>query len=197
MGVRWIFIVLAILAVLGGIGGAVWRLVSGVTSMPGEMQRIVIPGEGEFTAAEPGTYTIFHEYKSFVDGKYYSSGMELSGLEVRVTGPGGMDVPVQPSAMSGTYDVGAYSGNAVFTFSAAEAGDYRIAAKVAEGEATPDKSVSTAPQTGKAVLAVGKDFTGKILGTVFGTLGLVFGGLMLGAVFMVLAFIGLKPANEG
>ncbi|MEP0813416.1 MAG: hypothetical protein HRF49_01960 [bacterium] len=197
MGVRWGFIVLAVLVVIGGIGGAVWRLISGVTSVPGQMQRIVIPGEGEFHAAEPGVYTIFHEYKSFVDGKYYSSGLELYGLDVKVTGPGGEEVPVKPSQMSGNYSVGAFSGNAIFTFDAAQPGGYKISALAGNEpeDGHSDEPADGADSSGSAaahpatVLAIGKDFTGKILGTVFGTLGLVFGGLILGAVFMLLAFL--------
>src|SRR5262249_43393791 len=47
------------------------------------MIRVVVPGDAELKLEEPGTYTIFHEYHSLVDGRIYTV-EGVSGLTIDV-----------------------------------------------------------------------------------------------------------------
>ena len=184
-----------ILVVLGGIAYAILFMIKGITSFPGELQRVVIPGESIFTISETAEYTIFYEYKSFIDGKIYATGMDIGTFNVKITDPSGNDVPLKPSNVSNEYDAGSYSGYAVYTFDAHKTGQYTISSNL---EGTDSDSVVLGKQLSsqaisqlKIVLAIGKDFTGKIFGLVFGTLGLVFGSLLVGGVLTIVMLIGL------
>jgi hypothetical protein len=186
MGNRLYLLVVALLVVLCGIGYAIFFMIKGISALPGELQRVVIPGESAFTIDQPDEYTIFYEYKSFMNGKVYATGMNLGAFEVKITDPNGSDVPLNPSTVSNEYDAGSYSGYAVYTFDAQATGEYTISGSI---EGAGDDPTQTSSQ--RAVLAIGKDFMGKIFGLVFGTLGLVFGSLLVGGTIVVVMLIGL------
>lgn len=195
MGNRLYLLVVALLVVLCGIGYAIFFMIKGITALPGELQRVVIPGESTFTIDTPDEYTIFYEYKSFMNGKVYATGMNLGAFEVKITDPSGNDVPLKPSNISNEYDAGSYSGYAVYTFDAHATGEYTISGSIESmSSETVDSSGQSASQANSPqsiVLAIGKDFMGKIFGLVFGTLGLVFGSLLVGGVIIVVMLVGL------
>jgi len=190
VGFRWIYIVLAILVTLGGIGGSVWWLYSNITKLPGELKRVVIPGKSTFTLDERGEYTIFYEYKSFIDGKVYATGENLGEFEIKILNPGGGEVEVKSATVSSEYNVGAYSGYGVYTFDAPTTGEYTITGSIGDGSGASGASASSA-QPQKAVLAIGNNLMGKIFGIVFGMIGLVFGSLIAGGILMAIAIVGM------
>ena len=49
-----------------------------------DAQRVVVPGSAELRLDKPGQYTIFHEYRSTIDGKSYDASLDLTALEVTV-----------------------------------------------------------------------------------------------------------------
>ncbi len=195
MGNRLYLLVVALFVVLGGIAYAIFFMVKGITSLPGELQRVVIPGESTFIIDTPDEYTIFYEYKSFLNGKVYATGMNLGAFEVKIADPLGNDVPLNPSSISNEYDAGSYSGYAVYTFDAQTTGEFTISGRIegdqSEVQEVDEQRVSHTGSQQSIVLAIGKDFMGKILGLVFGTLGLVFGSLLVGGLIIVIMLIGL------
>ncbi|MGH6915851.1 MAG: hypothetical protein ACREH3_19345, partial [Geminicoccales bacterium] len=81
-GRQWYVFAAAIFVV--GIALSVRYLFTSVGELGDELPQIVVPGAAELSLQEPGTYTIFHEHESIVDGRYYSTRENLSGLEVGV-----------------------------------------------------------------------------------------------------------------
>lgn len=144
--------------------------------------QVVVPGEAALALTEPGTYTIFHERESVVDGRIYAS-ESISGLAVTVRTPAGAPVALAPVTTSSTYTFGGRTGVAAFTFELATPGSYRLAARYADGRREP-----------RVVLAIGRNFMGSLLTTVFGGLAIAFGGGAIAVWIAVRTFRRRKAA---
>jgi hypothetical protein len=168
--------VLAFLVFVGGFGGMALFLVDRLGGIGNGLVQIVVPGEKEIVL-EPGFYTIFHERESVVDGRIYQSN-GIAGLEVSLTGPAGEPVAVTTASMSANYNIPGHRGVSAFQFEAKAAGTYRLSAGYADGTAGPE-----------TVLAVGKGFVRKLIGTIFGGLALAFGGAGLAVAIAVPVFV--------
>lgn len=64
-----------------------------IQEVPDSLTRIVVPGEAELDLTEPGSYTIYHEHRSVVDGQVFSSTADISSLLVAVERPTGNPRP--------------------------------------------------------------------------------------------------------
>lgn len=175
----WYLVGLAIF--IAGMATMAIFLLSRLTGMEDGLTRVVVPGEHTISLAA-GTYTIFHETQSVIDGKIYSSS-GLSGLTVSVTGPDGGAVPLA-AASSGRYSFSGHTGFAVFDFTAPAAGDYVLAGRYDDGASGPE-----------TVLAVGAGFLSAILGTVFGALAFAFGGAIIATIIMVGVLVRRRRAG--
>lgn len=158
--------VIGLLCLLAGMSMAGWLAWSEVAALRNVMIRVVVPGSTELTLDETGTYTIFHESDSVVDGKLYSAS-NISGLSVTVTADNGQQIAVTVPNVSSSYSMGGHNGKSVLAFDIASAGRYRLSALYANGR--------TEPQT---VLAISRGFVGRLVGTI------------LGVVFSILAGFG-------
>lgn len=157
---------------LAGVGLFVWFLFTRLASLEQELTQVVVPGETELVLDQPGTYTIFHEHRSFVGGRVYSNPRGLAGLECSlVSRRTGAEVPLTAPSGSMTYSLGGRSGVAILEFEIAEPGDYAFTASYPEGEEGPP-----------GVLAIARGFMGKLFGTIFGAIGIFFGSAALAAV---------------
>jgi hypothetical protein len=153
----WYALAVALLVV--GLAGAGWTMWSGLSGIGDTMERFVIPGSGEVTLAEPGTYTIFHETESVIGDRVYNV-PSISNLTVGVTEEAtGATVPVSAPGVHSTYTMGGHSGVSVLAFNAARPGRYRLTAAYGSG--------AGAPQT---VLSVDRGFFGRLFRTILGTL---------------------------
>lgn len=63
---------LAPIPVILGLAIAGWLVWTEIAALQNALIRMVVPGTSVLTLDEPGTYTIFHEADSVVDGKLYS-----------------------------------------------------------------------------------------------------------------------------
>jgi uncharacterized RDD family membrane protein YckC len=88
---RW-YLVGLLVAVLG-LGGAALYLFSRLAAIDDGVTRMVVPGETMMTL-QPGTYTVFHEYSSLVDGRYYEA-HDIAGLCVTVADPAGTPIALR------------------------------------------------------------------------------------------------------
>jgi hypothetical protein len=177
----WYLVAVAIFLV--GMAAMAAFLITRLMSMDSGLTRFVVPGEETLTL-EPGKFTIFHEPQSVVDGKIYSGG-SLGGMTITVAGPDGSDVPLA-AAGSGRYSFSGHTGFAVFDFAAASAGKYVIAGRYADD--------APGPQT---VIAVGAGFLSGLLTTIFGSLGIAFGGAIIAAIIDVRVLIKRRRAGLG
>jgi len=167
---------LAPIPVILGLAIAGWLVWTEIVALQNALTRFVVPGSTEVTYDRPGTYTIYHESDSVIDGKLYAA-RDIAGLGVTVTGSAsGEQIPVAVPGMSSSYSVGGHSGKSVLAFDIKTPGRYRLSAVYANGR--------TEPQT---VLTVG-GFVGRLIGVVFGAIGAVFAGFIAALVLVLTTY---------
>lgn len=169
---------LALVVFACGIGLSIWWLMNRMTEMDDGMIRVTAPGVSVFTLEKPGVYTIFFEYKGVLDDRVFTSSANLADMSVKVKSPSGEPLSLEPVNMSASYDLGNRSGVGVYTFKADTPGEYEISSAYDEGV-----------DYGRFVFAIGTDFTGSIIGSVFGMMGLIFGTFILAAALLILAIL--------
>lgn len=164
--------------ILLGIGGFVFFLFSSITGITDSLTQVLVPGEKRLELAETGTYTVFIEHKSVYKGRVYTAGAS-SGLRLSVTAAGtGRELEVKPASSSATYNVGGRSGTAVWSFQVDSPGDYIISADYPDGR-----------KGGEMVLAVGNRFMQDLLTTIFASIGILFGAMVLGIAIIVIVIV--------
>ncbi|MGH6771361.1 MAG: hypothetical protein ACRECO_20345 [Xanthobacteraceae bacterium] len=176
------YLVAVLIAVAGWVGMAM-VLFSGISGSAERMIRVLVPGQAELTLGEQGSYTIFHEYRSTLDGRVYNV-EGVSGLQVTVREKGtGTTVPLTSSASS-NYTIGSYAGRSLFNFEVRRPGVYVLAASYDRGR--------TEPQT---VLAIDRGFVGNLIATILLAFGSAFGGMALGIATFIIVFVKRRRAR--
>jgi len=177
--------VLAAICLAAGLAVAVWIGLAAFQSLQHALTRVVVPGSSVLTLDEPGTYTIFHEADSVVDGKLYSA-PAIPGLRVTVTAEDGTPIAVSVPTISSSYTIGSHSGKSVLAFDIATPGRYRFSAGYANG--------SSGPQT---VLAIGRGFFGRLFGAVAGAIGSIFLGFGAGLALALTTYFRRRRMARG
>jgi len=167
----------AVIVLLAGLGAAGWTMWHGLGGMAGSFMHLLAPASATFDLAEAGTYTIFHESPGVIDGKTYVSS-NISGLTVKITGPGGEPVPVARPSGKSTYSYGSREGVSFQIFTIASPGQYRISAAYPNGKSGDP-----------AVLAVEHGFGVRLLFTVLQAVGFGIVGAVGGLVIFLVTFI--------
>lgn len=175
------FYFVALLPMILGFAAMGIILATQLPKMKDGLQQIVVPGARELPL-EPGGYTIFLETRSVVDGRAYAVD-EVSGLQVRVEDADHTPVALSDPAASSTYSLGGRQGHSIRAFRIDRAGTYRIGA---------DYDESGGPQ---AVIAVGQGFVGRLLVSIFSSLGAVFAGLALTVGLLIWIYISRHRAR--
>lgn len=148
-----------------------------LTKLTDALIQVVAPGETKLSLKEPGTYTVFHEERSVVDGRLYQS-QTISGLRVTVQSAAtGQEIPVLPAAFNETYSLGSRSGTSAFTFEIAEPGSYRLVAAYDDGRSEP-----------RVALAIGHNFLSSLMLTILGSLAIVFGAIALAIIIVIVVW---------
>lgn len=148
-------------------------IVASLGDLGGRMMRLVVPGQAEFRLNEAGTYTIFHEYHSVVDGRAYALDA-LSGLQIIVRHRGSAIELARPT-VSSRYSVGSFAGRSLFQFEVNEPGVYLVRAVYGDGRKEP-----------QTVLAIDRNFVGSLVRTILQAFGIGLGSTALAiAIFGV------------
>lgn len=170
-----IWFVVAGLIALVGFAGALLYVMPRLGAADAGMIRVVVPGNAVLTLDKAGQYTIYHEKKSTVDGRYYAS-ETVSGLRLRLADEAtGTPVKLTEPAVAANYTIGNKTGSSIYAFTIDRAGRYRLAADLAEGRSEP-----------KAVLAIEQGMLGEMFSLIFGTMAIAFAGLgVAGAIVLV------------
>ena len=180
---RWHYVIGAAVIGLGFILSLVILITSITNAFPDI--RIVVPGTHELELESTGTYTIFYEYRSTVDGKKYLTGESLStisGIDIRLESKGdAQQIPLENPFGSTSYTVGSRSGESLFEFDIDEPGEYILTAEYENDRTEPE-----------VVFAIGQF---DIWGTVLSFFGIGFAGFAIGAFIIIRAFI--KRRNAG
>jgi len=134
---------LGIVALVGAVGLFIAAMVTTLGGMTRDGRQVVVPGEHVLALDEPGTYTVFHDYRATVNGVHYESDRALEGLAVMLTGPGGGPVPLEPPGSHSRYSRGGRAGYSAYRFQADDApGTYRLSAAYPPGEDGPETVLS-------------------------------------------------------
>jgi hypothetical protein len=176
------YIVAAIIGV-GAIAAAGWLLVVRLGSIGAGLVQILVPGSADLELKTAGTYTIFHERTSQLDGRIYTS-TDVSGLRVTVRDvAGGRELAMRRPAGSSTYDFGGRSGVAILAFTVETPGTHRLVAAYEDGRSRP-----------QAVLAVGAGFIGGLVTTILLSVGLVMLGLAVAVLIVIVVVLKRRRA---
>ena len=169
-----LWFVVAGLIALAGFAGALFYLMPRLGAAESRMIRVVVPGSSVLTLGKAGRYTIYHEKKSTVDGRYYAS-ESVNGLRLRLTDEAtGAPVTLTEPAMAANYTIGNKTGTSIYAFAIERPGRYRLVADL-EGRSEP-----------KAVLAIEQGMLGEMFSLIFGTIAIAFAGLgVAGAIVLV------------
>jgi len=174
------YVVAGVIALAGLVAAALY-VVPRIGTVDQGAMRLVMPGSAVLALDTPGSYTIFHERRSVVDGRYYASD-SVDGLKVTLADPRGAPVALAEPTMSTSYQMGNREGRAMLAFEVAEPGRYRLTASLASGAAEP-----------KVVLAVSQGLVGGIIQLVFKTLGIAFGSL--GIAGLIAAVVAVRRSK--
>jgi hypothetical protein len=182
---RWYYALAGVVFVAGWVLFAL-LLIKNLSGMGAKLQQVVVPGGADITLREPGEYTIFYEYQSVVGNRVYSTEENLSGLQCELVSKAkNSKIALSPSSVNSTYELGARSGKSAFDFRIDQPGVYELSAGYPEGKQGPE-----------VVLAVGRDFTARMLMTIFGGIALVFGSIGIAVAIALVTLIKRGKAKK-
>jgi uncharacterized membrane protein YdcZ (DUF606 family) len=156
--------------IVAGIVGSITMIVAGVLSTSHTVDnfaRFVAPTDGQtLNFSQSGTFTIYYESNSKVDGQRYRSPDVVPGMSVQLIGPSGDTIDMQSASNTVSFSTSGRSGQSIGKVDIPSAGAYVAIVK--------------ADTTEPFVLAVGKGVLGKLfayIGAAFaiGALGFVTG----------------------
>lgn len=183
---RWYY-ALAALVLVAGIASWVLLLVGGLGSFADSLTQVVVPGKHDIALAEPGVYTVFYEHESVVGGRVYATGERLPGLQVTLASRAtGAPVVLSRASTSARYSLGGRSGVSLLEFRIEQAGSFELSAWYPGPDGGPE-----------VVLAVGRGFTTRLLGTILGSLGIFFGSAAAAVAIAAVTFVKRRKALRG
>ncbi len=172
---RWWHYLIGALIIIIGFAGGILSCVSSLRDNIPEIQ-CVVPGTHEIELDENGTFTIFYEYDSVVDGKTYLTDEYLTGIQVTIkTLDKSNNVPTSTPSGTFSYGWGNRSGTSILQFTVDEPGTYILDGTSGSRYSSPD-----------IVLAVGKI---PILKPAMKTASFILAGLAIGLFLISRAFI--------
>ena len=174
---------LSVLILILGFAAFAGLLYSGISESASGLMQITAPGNADLNLSESGEYTIFYENNSYFDGKIYSTGEEISGLEIRVREKAtGLDLLVYPAKASYSYSLGGRSGRSILAFQAERSGVHQFNSSYS-GAAGP-----------RVVLAIGKGMAEGLLFTIAISIAALLGSILLAAIVAYYTFSRRKKA---
>ncbi|HOU71329.1 MAG TPA: hypothetical protein PKY20_07500 [Methanothrix sp.] len=174
---------LAVLIVVSGFAAFAGLLYSGISGSVEGLIQIKAPGNAELNLSGSGEWTVFYENNSYFDGKIYSTGEEISGLEIQVREKAtGLDLAVYPAKVSHSYSLGSRSGRSILAFQAERAGLYQI---------NSSYSARIGPEI---ILSVGKGMAEGLISSIAISMALLFGSIVLASIVAYYTFSRRKRA---
>ena len=162
----WYVVAVVVFFAAAGIAGIV--VYSRMAALTKELPQVVVPGEADLTFKERGTYTIYLERQSVVDGRIYSTSDDISELRVRLSSASGAPIELTAPTVDSNYQLGGRSGTAVLSCTISEPGEYHLEAGYPDGRSGP-----------AGVLAIGLGVPGKILSTILLALAIGMSGFIV------------------
>ncbi|MGA7672380.1 MAG: hypothetical protein WBW04_18300 [Nitrolancea sp.] len=180
---RWLYLLSLIIFVISVLAAIVLVVVSvrHFRNLPHGFTRVVAPGTTVVDLKKSGSYTIFYEYESEVNGQSFDTGEQLPNLLVSIKAVDTDEViDVNQTGSTSNYSLGQNSGISVLKFKIDHAGSYAITTQYLNGATGPD-----------VVLAIGQGFTENLVGgiaSIFGSIAVFCGGTMIAIVLTLIVF---------
>lgn len=181
---RWWYGVAGLVFAAGWVGFAVFLflMLGGISQ---GLTQLILPGSHQLSLDRTGQYTVYYEYQSVVGNRVFSTPEALPGIECRLTDSGGNPVALSPSGTSISFSSGGRSGFSVLEFDIAEPGRYVFSGDYPAGTSGPD-----------VVFSIGQGLGTRILVTVLGALGIVFGCIIAAAAIALITFLKRRAARR-
>ncbi len=163
----------ALLLALLGLGAGALLVLTQNGAIAGRVVRVVVPGDVVLALGEPGTWTVFHEPRSVLNGHLYQS-PTVDGLVIRVTAAaGGPPLAIAIPPVASRFALHGHAGVAILQVRIPGPGLYRLHARYPDHRPGPE-----------AVLAIAHGLVGAVFlltlsGIGIGALG-VGSGVALG-----------------
>lgn len=161
-------------------GVYVYMRMSGVAR---ELAQIIVPGEADLTFSQPGTYTIYFEPESVVNGQVYRTAGDIAGLVIRLHSADGDPINLVTPSFSSNYSIAGRSGEAVLTGTIDEPGQYHLTAAYVDARNEP-----------QAVLAIGLGVPTKIITAIVVTLGIAICSFLVAVLIVIVTFVRRRRA---
>jgi hypothetical protein len=182
---RWYYGLAIAVFIIGGSLFAVF-LFNSLSGLTEALTQVVVPVKSEIIFSETGKYTIFYEYQSVVGNRLYYTGERLSGLHCTLTSKvTGYRIALSRPMTRSTYSFGARKGVSVLQFNIDQPGIYEFSASYPRGQEGPE-----------VVLAMGRGFMKKLMGTIFGGLALFFGSGAIAVAITVVTLLKRQKAKK-
>jgi hypothetical protein len=180
-GRKWYAIALVVfIAGAAAAGVIVYTRLNGLAR---ELVQVIVPGEADVTFRQPGTYTIYFEHESVVNGQVYRTAGDIAGLVVRLSSSNGDPINLVPPSFSSNYSIAGRSGEAVLTGTIDEPGQYHLSAAYDDARNQP-----------RAVLAIGLGVPTKIITAILIALGIGFCAFLAAVLIAVVTFVKRRRA---
>jgi hypothetical protein len=182
---RWYY-GLAIVFFIIGESLFIFFLLDSLNGLTEALTQVVVPVKSEIMFPEAGKYTIFYEYQSVVDNRLYFTGESLSGLHCTITSKmRGSRIALSRPRTRSTYSFGGRKGVSVLEFKIDQPGMYEFSASYPKGQEGPE-----------VVLAMGRGFMKKLMGTIFGGLAIFFGSGAIPIAIVVVTLLKRQKAKK-
>lgn len=172
------FIIIGIMIFVISIVLFVYLLVTGIIAMNEGLTRIVAPGTYELTLDKKGGYTVFWEFRSNIDGTPVYQEHFPEGFTLDISAPDGAYVHMKEASTDSTYSFGSREGVSILEFTVHAPGVYIFKADIPEG--VEPRAVT---------LTFAQGFFGGILKTVFSSIAVLFGGIVVGALVIIIGLV--------
>lgn len=182
---RWYYGLAVLVAIIGTVFFAVF-LFKSLSGLADGLIQVVVPGESDIVLTGPGNYTVFYEHQSVVGNKIYSTGEHLSGLQCfLIEKSTGSEIALPPASVGSSYSIGGRSGKSVLEFNIDKPGSYEFSAWYPEGQKGPE-----------VVLAIGHNFTFKLMGTIFGGIAIFLSSVVIAVAITIITFLKRRKARR-
>lgn len=181
---RWYYVLAALIFIAGE---AIFfsYIFSNLGGISEGLTQVVVPGNSDLNLSETGKYTVFYENESVVNGRIYSTGQDISGLQVEIKNKStGFKVPLDSPRGSATYSIGGRTGRSILEFDIVQPGFYELSGWYPNG---------TGPEV---VLAVGKGLFDNIMSMVVVGIITFFGSALAALAIIIIVYRKRKDAER-
>lgn len=159
--------------ILLGIIFFVGNLISGLAKIDSGMIRFIAPATTVLSLDKEGEYTIFHEYRSTMDGRVFSDS-NLPSARVSVKSQAtGKEIPLNSSSTRSTYSMGSREGMSLFNFNVEAPGKYDVNVEFPDSGKDYQTVFSVVHDFGKDLVVLILNCVGILLVALFAGIGLI------------------------